>query len=326
MKDSCNSAVKEYDTNHMINRLYVHWDVSTQCQFKCTYCYAMKEYGWQSNSNTGEWNQIDKWYKQKMVIHAVSKSTLPVFLGLLGGEPTIHPRYDELIDRCISAIDNKDQSMLYVTTNGLRGPGFFEKKKAYDKLMYLWSFHVEEYERYGKNFNKIIDSIRVCLAKGSRCRVNVMLHSDEQYWQTLHKFVDIIEGIDGVEIHPHWIYADGSPHYGTTDYNEKFYQEFKRFSNYPRWLTFEDAAGGKTTMNDYDIFSHDRINFKGWNCWHNNYEITWNGKVNNTCFPHKTVDLARNPYFFKNITEVSPVRCPHNCCACDGLLKIYKER
>jgi len=322
MKDS----VKQYDTNHMINRLYVHWDVSTQCQFKCSYCYAMKEYGWVNNTQPGEWGKIDSWDRQMLVLNALKRSHLPIFLGLQGGEPTIHPRYSEFIDKCHEAVCKHDHGRLYVTTNGLRGPDFFKKQQYHERLMYLWSFHVEEYERYGSKFEKIIDSIRATLEIGNRCRINVMLHNDRKYWKVLHKFVDIVERIEGVEIHPHWIYANGDPHDGVESYNDDFYNEFARFKDYPKWLTFENRGGGIQKLNDYEIFQSENFNFHDWSCWHNNYEITWDGKLSKECFPGVIADLIRAPFFFKKLTEIKPVKCPHTACTCDGHLKIHKER
>ena len=318
--------MRQYDTGHVINRLYVHWDVSTQCQFKCTYCYAMKEYGWVNRESPGEWGRIDSWERQMLVLNTLRRSTLPVFLGLQGGEPTIHPRYSQLIEKCHETVSTHDLGRLYVTTNGLRGPRFFEKQKYHDRLMYLWSFHVEEHERYGKDFNIIIDSIKVALEMGNRCRVNVMLHSDKRYWKILHKFVDIVESIPDIEIHPHWIYADGDPHTGVERYDPDFYNEFTRFKDYSKWLTFESDTGQTKKLNDYELFKSNNFNFQGWSCWHNNYEITWDGKVSKECFPGPIGDLIKSPFFFKKITEITPVRCPHSACTCDGHLKIYKEK
>lgn len=317
---------QQYDTNHIINRLYVHWDVSTQCQFKCTYCYAMKEYGWVDKENPGEWGRIDSWEKQMLILNALKRSSLPVFLGLQGGEPTIHPRYSQLIEKCHETVCEHDLGRLYVTTNGLRGPDFFAKQQYYKRLMYLWSFHVEEYERYGSDFNKIVDSIKVALDMGIRCRVNVMLHSDKKYWKIIHKFVDIVEDIPKIEIHPHWIYANGDPHAGVEKYKSDFYAEFNRFKEYPKWLTFEDDAGNINKLNDYEIFKSEKFNFQDWSCWHNNYEITWDGKVSKECFPGTIANLIKSPFFFKKITEIQPVKCPHTACTCDGHLKIYKKK
>lgn len=325
-QDLTNKYIRQHDTDHVVNRLYIHWDVSTQCPFKCSYCYAMKQYNWQSNDSPGEWNKIDSWDRQKLVINSLKRSSLPVFLGLQGGEPTIHPRYPELIQRCHEAISTHEKGGLYVTTNGLRGPEFFDKQAYYDKLMFLWSFHVEYHEAYGENYNKIVDSIKVCNQKGHRCRINVMLHSDEKYWSHIHKFVDIVEEIPDVEIHPHWVYRNGDPHAGVVEYNKKFYEQFDRFKDYPAWLIFEDDKNNIAKLNDYDIFLNGSFNFHNWKCWHNNYEITWDGKVSKACDLGEEKSLITDPFYFKKICSIKPVRCPHTSCACDGHLKIRKER
>ena len=323
MKDS----IKQYDTGHMTDRLYIHWDVSTQCQFKCTYCYAMKEYGWKGVDHPGDWGKIDQWDRQKIIINAIGRSSLPVFLGLLGGEPTIHPRYRELIDLSYNAIDSHADGRLYITTNGLIGPKFFEKnhRPEHEKMLYLWSFHPERYQSYGDNFYKILDSIKVCLDRGSRCRLNIMLHTDKSLWPVLHKITDLAEAIPGLEIHPHWIYADGQPPKGLINYNIEFYNEFKRFEKYPAWLIFEDAKGKVTKLNDFEIYSGNFFNFKGWKCWHNNFEISWNGNLHKVCFKEPNVSLLRDPLYFKRLTKIKPQVCPHTSCSCDGQLKIYKE-
>ena len=65
--------------------------------------------------------------------------------------------------------------------------------------------------------------------------------------------------------------------------------------------------------------------FKGWQCYNNNYEISWDGKVTNIC-KVKQIDLSFNPLFFKNIKNIEPMICPYKECNCDGLLKIYKHK
>jgi MoaA/NifB/PqqE/SkfB family radical SAM enzyme len=309
--------VKEYDIKHKIQRLYVHWDVSTQCNFKCTYCYAMKEYG-------DEWGKIDKWFKQKLIINNIGRSTLPIFLGLLGGEPTLHPRYDELIDRCYSAIEKHKDGRLYVTTNGSRESKFFENHKLYNRMYFLFSFHPEYEGKYGKDFETLVNNIIIARRRGFRCKVNVMLHNESKFWEKTHKFVDAIEKIEGLEIHPHFLYAEGDVHQ-LEEYNKQFYEEFERFKDYPEYFTFEDKHGVKTIFNDYNIFQREQTGFKGWDCWNNNYEISYDGIIHRVCFEDR-VDAVKDIYFFKNIKKVCPVICPHNECNCDGLLKIYKEK
>ena len=309
--------VKQYDIKHKIQRLYVHWDVSTQCNFKCTYCYAMKEYG-------DRWGNIDDWKKQELVINALGRSSLPVFLGLLGGEPTIHPRYHELISRCYDVVNKREDGRLYVTTNGSKKNSFFEDHPVYSKMYFLFSFHPEYSHIYGKKYIKFLNNIRIVREKGMKCKVNVMLHHDKKYWKDIHSLVDSLEGIPGVEIHPHMLYADGDVH-KLVNYTPEFFKTFKRFEKYPNYFVYESATGEKTVLNDYTLFDNKYNSFTGWDCWNNNYEISYDGIVHRVCFEDSS-NLVRDPFYFKRVSSVCPVTCPHTECNCDGLLKIYKEK
>jgi len=307
--------LKQYDKDHKMQRLYVHWDTSTQCQFKCSYCYAIKDYG-------DEWGSIDSWARQRLVIRNIKNSTLPVFLGLLGGEPTIHPNYNELVELCHEAVTQHKDGRLYITTNGAQETEWFKQHKFYDNTYFLWSVHFEYEKDYGKGFKKILDNIKVMKEKGFRNKVNVMLHPNKKLWSKIHRLVDDLEAIGGIEIHPHFLYDDGDVHH-LHHYPKEFYEEFKRFENYPEYLVFEGDT--KVTYNDYTIFLNKQTSFTGWDCYNNNYEINWQGEVNRFCFEEKS-DLITNFNFFKNIKEVKSAVCPHQSCNCDGLLKIYKEK
>jgi len=306
---------REFDKDHKIHRLYVHWDVSTQCKLKCSYCYAWKNYG-------NDWGKIASWDKQKIILHTLSRAKLPIFLGLLGGEPTDHPHYAELIERCHNIISKHQDGRLYITTNGLQPTEFFATHPFFNNTYFLFSFHPEYESRYGDGFTLLLDNIRAVLARGFRIKVNVMLHHKKKYWARTQKFVDELETIKGIEIHPHFTYADCDVHQ-LTEYHSKFYKEFERFKFYPPYFVFDDC-NNTTVLNDYEVFTQDVAHFKGWNCWNNNYEITWNGIVNQFCFDDYT-DLMHDLSYFERIEEIKPKICPHNSCNCDGLLKIYKE-
>lgn len=313
-----NQYVKQYDIKHKVQRLYVHWDVSTQCNFKCTYCYAMKNYG-------DQWGKRDKWTKQKLVINNIARCNLPVFLGLLGGEPTIHPHYDELISRCLKAVTKHADGRLYVTTNGSQNSKIFTRHQYHPRLYFLFSFHPEYEFRYGAGFKQLLDNIKIALDRNFRVKVNVMLSPNKKLWEKTHKFVDAIEKYnDKLVIHPHFLYEDGDVH-RLERYSSEFYNEFKRFKNYPDYFTFETQTGEKKLYNDYNIFENEFTSFKDWDCWNNNYEITYDGIVHRVCFDDP-VDLIKDIFYFKNISKVCPVKCPHDSCNCDGLLKIYKEK
>ncbi len=306
---------RQYDIKHKMQRLYVHWDVSTQCNLACSYCYAIKDYG-------DEWGKIDSWARQRLVMMNMANSTLPIFLGLLGGEPTIHPRYEELLDLAHAAISKHKDGRLYITTNGIKSNEWFKNHKYYPNTYFLWSAHFEYEKRYGEGFERLLENIRIIRKKGFKCKANVMLSPDERLWPKIHAFVDELEKIEGVIIHPHFLYDEGNVH-RLHQYTPEFYEEFKRFKSYPEYFVFEND-GERTTYNDYTIFNNEKTSFTGWDCYNNNYEISYKGEVNRFCFEERD-DLITNFNFFKNLGEVIPTKCPHTTCNCDGLLKICKE-
>ena len=191
-------------------------------------------------------------------------------------------------------------------------------------MYFLWSFHTEYEHKYGAEFCRLLDNIRIIKDKGFKCKVNVMLTPKKELWPKIHKFVDELEKIGSIEIHPHFLYANGDVHIPES-YNSEFYTEFKRFDIYPSYFTYEDAVGSKTVYNDYNLFKRELTGFKGWKCWNNNYEISYEGIVHKVCF-EGAVNLLSDPFYFKKISSIVPVKCPHGSCNCDGLLKIYKEK
>jgi MoaA/NifB/PqqE/SkfB family radical SAM enzyme len=303
--------MKQYDKDHKIQRLYIHWDVSTQCALKCSYCYARKHYG-------DDWDKIASWESQQLVLHTLNRAKLPIFLGLLGGEPTDHPHYLELIEKAHKVVTKHPDGRLYITTNGLQPTQFFADHPVYSNTYFLFSFHPEYELKYGRGFKLLLDNIRTVKDKGYRVKVNVMLHEKPKLWAKTHKFVDELEAIGDIEIHPHFVYEDGDVH-TLTEYSTDFYKEFERFKDYPEYLVFGDK-----TYNDYNLFANDIAHFQGWNCWNNNYEISFDGKVNQFCF-NEYSNLLTDINYFAKIEEVKPRVCPHTGCNCDGLLKIYKE-
>ncbi len=307
--------IKQEGIGHKVQRLYVHWDITTVCEYKCSYCYAIKEY-------KDKWMRPGPWKKQLEVIEELSKATLPVFLGLLGGEPTRHHKYFEMINLIQSKIlNNHKDSRLYITTNGEKDLEFYQKHiTCSDKKQYfLFSWHPEYNDiESSKSFKQKMYYLK---RKGYKIKVNIMLHPAKKYWNLTKNFLlslshDEIE----IEIHPHYIYI--SPH-DTIKYSAEFYKEFSSFiKNIKPEFIFETKEE-IYSFTDTEIFKNKFNKFKGWNCWNNNFEIGLDCKINQFCFESKQ-NIKKD--YFKNITEILPKICPHNFCSCDGLLKIKKEK
>ena len=204
--------ITEHGVDHYIQRLYVHWDITTMCEYKCSYCYAREQYG-------QRWGSPAVWSKQKRVIDELSKSTLPVFLGLLGGEPTSHHRYFQLLDIINESIITHEDSRLYITTNGSKSFSFFDKHKESNGRTYiLWSLHpeyvgVEEFENF---YNNVV----LMNSKGYKTKINLMLHPNPKYWSDTKKRYEILNELEYSILHPHFIYGGFSQ---DVTYSQEFY-------------------------------------------------------------------------------------------------------
>ena len=284
------------------DHINVHWDILTICQLNCSYCYARKEYG-------EKWGQIGNRDTIDDVINALSKSTLDFNLGLLGGEPTLSPHYYYILDRLHEIEKFKH---LYVVTNAERD---LSSHPHYKKLAFLFSYHPADCT----NVDRFVDNMKLMVSRGYKSKVNIMLHHDKKQWPKIKEMFDICQKIDGLKIHPHFIY--GKNVHTLFHYRKDFWDYFSFLKDYPRELMYDNDI-----FNDYEIYSQQLTNFQGWNCYNNNYEVDVYGKVIKFCLEQSRVSLKDNPDFFKNITKTVPMVCPHKACNCDGLLKQLKVR
>ena len=268
----------------------------------------------------GNWMRPGPWNKQLEVIDALERSTLPVFLGLLGGEPTSHHKYFKLLRQITDRVLTHKDSRLYITSNGAKSYEFFESHPDSNGKMYmLWSFH-PEYMEDAKAVGKFIDNVLLMRRKGFKTKVNVMLHPKKEYWHITKQLLEVLNIMDDIELHPHFIYSDQHNH---IKYSNDFYEYFSFIKQFEHKEFVFGTDTKEIHMSDIEIFENKHNQFKGWNCWNNNYEIGLDCQIQQFCFedPHP---ITKN--YFKNIKSIEPKRCPFDYCSCDGLLKIKKEK
>jgi organic radical activating enzyme len=303
--------------DHKIQRLYIHWDITTKCNYDCNYCYAKFQYG-------NDWQKEENYKNIKIILNSIKLSSLPVFLGILGGEPTSSKYYEEIINNISKNIlpRNKD-NRLYITTNLSKNLEYWKKHPKIKNTFILASFHPEHNQT--ENDLKIFIEKLKYLKQYFKVKVNIMLdpkfENINKLWLTY--LPELVKS--NIIIHPHIIYPNGSPFNNLKDiYNNElksnpFYKEIYSFME-PEYI---DDDNNKYT--DIDLFSTGKNKFTGWNCYQNNYEINLNGKVNNMCSDNIS-NLIQNPMYFKNLKKVKSIICKADYCNCDGLLKCKKTR
>lgn len=298
--------IKEQGDGHIKDRLYVYWDVTTRCNYMCSYCYARNKYP------ADEWNKTVPWKKQSLVLSAIKCSTLPIYLGFHGGEPTLHPEYKTLVTRTLEAL-HRDQDMLYIATNC--SPKILETPVS-NKVRILASFH-PEFAKAGAFMDKVIR-----LSTSFKTKVNLLLHTDKRYWADMHRVYD--ECIKhNITVHPHFIYDQDGDKEILWGYSDEFYTEFNYMKSAPCYYEFTDDAGAVHKVSDLELFNKGLNRFKGWSCYNNNYEILNNCSLHKIC-SNDYIDLTKNPLALRNIKEIKPMICPFDTCSSDGVLKCLK--
>ena len=317
-----NEIVQHQGTDHTQERNYVHWDITTVCNFNCDYCYAMKEYkdNWNSEANT---------MTIEAILTAIRLSKLPIFLGLLGGEPTLSKHFDTIIRKLLSTSFFTGDNRLYITTNASKDLSWFHEFPAphlfNNKLSWLMSYHSKE-----ANSDDFVRKVKYLVQVGFKVKVNIMIDPDPKYWDDIKdtliklKTIDAKQSIQGeLILHPHFVYENEHQLYSYPDNLEEYFGD--EIKDIPKEFEQRDTLGSINYLNDLTIFTKNLNKFKGWNCWLNNYEIDLYGTVSKFCVQEKD-SLLTNPLFFRNIKTTSPVICPHEECTCDGLLKVKKEK
>jgi sulfatase maturation enzyme AslB (radical SAM superfamily) len=294
---------KQYHNQQNPDHINVHWDTLTICQLKCSYCYARNEYG-------EKWGKLGKKEVIDGVIESLRRSSLPFNLGLLGGEPTLNPHYYYILNQ-LATIDKFNR--VYVVTNAEKD--FTDHPQYSDRVAFLFSYHPADCT----DRDRFISNIKLMISRGYQCKVNIMLHHDKKLWPLIKEMFEICAKIDGLKVHPHFIY--GKNVHTLFNYRQDFWEYFKFLEDFEKDLCYDDDV-----FNDYQVYNQKLTNFKGWSCYNNNYEIDVDGGVIKFCMEHARTNLLDDPDYFKRITKTIPMTCPHRACNCDGLLKQLKVR
>lgn len=284
------------------DRLNIHWDTLTICQLECSYCYAR-------NLKGKEWGKFTPKKTIDKIIDALSKSYLPFNLGLLGGEPTIGPYYNYIIDKVLS-LDKINK--IYVTTNAEKDLSTIRTSD----IAFLFSYHPADCTS-DENFLK---NVKYIIQQGNQLKVNIILHPNKKFWEKSLNMAKEIMNLN-VKIHPHFLHSLWERK--LYRYNKELWNYFSIFKDLEKDICFNEDK-----FNDYEVYKNGLTKFKGWSCYNNNYEIDVEGKVVQFCRTENTstIDLTKDSDFFEKITAIEPMFCPYNECNCDGLLKLKKTR
>ena len=168
------------------------------CNLACVGCGRIREYQ----------PVIDKMMPVDVALDAVKESGAPI-VSIAGGEPTIHPKIDEIINRLID-----QKYFVYCCTNGLLLDRMLPKIPP--SKYFCWVVHMDGMEekhdasvdRKGV-FKKAVQGMKLALSRGYRVCTNTTIfkNSDvEDLWEMFRLVKEI--GVEGSMISPGYDFED----------------------------------------------------------------------------------------------------------------------
>lgn len=284
--------------------LNINWEMVSHCQYDCTYCYY-RPFTSDTNYTT----------LSKIVLKKLKSIEEDFIINLIGGEPTLHPNFIEIIEELVLIKNLKE---IRIVTNFVKPESFWLKLPKSEKIKVTASFHpeypnknfvdkaenlsneikmdiaflftnkIEEFNTYKKVFNELYT-----IASKKKLTLNcIRLHKEDQNITSYEVYLNEIE---------------------------EFIQESEdRVSQ----LENKETTLIKTTQIEKEIskslFLKNGYNqLKGWNCDIRAFIIHYDAQVSYACKNTKKHILTCD---FKTTGIV----CPFKVCECDDYWSFKK--
>lgn len=278
------------------NPLSISWELVTHCQFACTYCYFNP---YESNTNYTD--------LMKMVLTKLEKVNEPMELTLLGGEPTLHPQFYELIER-LHSLENVKK--IDIVTNFHKPAEFWEPLIPYsNKIDIIMSYHVEYAQN---NFFKKIQQLKDKFSM----TVHFLIHNDVKYLPKMNEAADdyFKLGLEDIAITCNKLidHSGNSNKYypyqeETLEFLRQLEQRIKTKKN-PETIRVH-TQNQEAELTQLEFVNNNYNYFKGWKCQMNALLIHPDGFVSYPCTNQKKHIL------FAELKKRT-LNCAHEVCTC----------
>lgn len=255
----------------------INWDFITICQLHCFYCYSRK--------NKKNWNRIQTFSNIIKIIDSF-KCNKTIEINVLGGEPTLHPKFVNIINELCEVQNIK---VVNIFTNGLLNNKLRDLNtiKNKDKITVLHSYHPSEISP--DDFIRSID-----LSNTFKQRIHLMFPAD-RYYSDVEKIYTTFKKTIPVVCHYVTINDITRP----ISKNIQFYEDEFMYNN--KHFTVSE------------FIKHKLNYFKGWMCNKNTFDIDIFGNISNMC-ENLNKNVLDYPYFFKELKNLTQ-RCNRIVCS-----------
>lgn len=279
----------------------VEWNLGRRCNYDCSYCPSIIHDNFSGHTDI------------ELLKHTADRLMLlgkPVRVSFTGGEPCVHPKFEELVRYCKHIGIN----WINVTTNGTR-PSKFYAKLPIEHLVF--SLHFEhDHLRVMDTITTVHDTVAYPII------VNVMAH---------HKYMPSVKQA-AAELSSHDV-----PHVirrvRWTEDDHNVFDDMRYNGNDLEWLLNYNSTAEANCVVDNDrnkiYHANDIIklhmnNFKGWSCnaGLESLMINWDGEVHRaTC---RVGGSLGNIYTGTFDIPTKPVKCTRDWCTCAADIPLTK--
>lgn len=283
----------------------VEWNLGKRCNYSCSYCPS------EIHDNTSAHTDIEI---LKAAVDKLIALDKPVRISFTGGEPCVHPKFDELVRYA----KHRGVTWISVTTNGTR-PYEFYASLPVDQ--YVFSIHFEyDWQRVTTTLRKLRDQTTIKLIG------QVMAHHDHMPMVKLVRQVLLNDDIATTVRRIRW-----------TEGDHDLFDDLRYHPDDLNWIKEKDATVKENTViflkeepdmprlkHANDVIKLNMNKFKDWTC-HAGVEslmVNWDGEVHRaTC---RVGGSLGNIYENTFVVPAEPIQCTRNFCTCASDIPITK--
>ena len=287
--------------------VHVEWNIGKRCNLDCGYCPA------EIHDNFSPHTDLDKMVN---TIYELEKIGKPIRLSLTGGEPTVHPKINEILKCARDSLD-----WLSVTTNGLRSSAWYIKQPV---NQWVFSLHFDN-EHSRRATENVVEYSQLLDMEGIATLYQVNLMAHHEHMDEVRAAATLLEGhnIPYVCRRIRWTEAE----------NRDWFDDLRYKAEDLDWILSKVATvkpnctiDGKELIHANDVIKDKRNEFKGWTCnaGLESLMINWDGEVHRaTCRVGGSLGNIYNGTFE---SPTAPIICTRKWCTCVADIPLTKEK
>ncbi|WP_412470007.1 radical SAM protein [Oceanospirillum sp. RT-1-3] len=284
--------------------LNINWEMVSHCQFDCSYCYY-RPFTSDTNYTT----------LSKIVLKKLKAIEEDFIINLIGGEPTLHPNFLEIIEELIKIEKLRE---IRIVTNFVKPENFWSKIPKNNKIKITASFHpeypnkdfvkkadilsgqykidiaflftnkIDEYNQYKNIFDDLYR-----LASNKKLTLNcIRLHNETQQQVSYEAYQEVIES-----------------------FIKECEAKITLLEN--KETTLIKLKNSIHHLSKSDFLNHGYNRLKGWRCDIRAFIIHYDAQVSYACKNTKKHILTCD---FKT----TAITCPFEVCQCDDYWSFEK--